>query len=502
MNNRQKNKQSPYIFQYQPPSNKNQTSQRDVIASDNSLIDPIDPNMVTQFQPSSDKNKTSQRDAIASDNSLIDPIDPNTVTQFQPSSDKNKTSQRDVAASSTSLIDSKRASQSQLPSSDKSKNKTSQQDTAASSTSLIDPYRVSQSQLPSYESQRDAAASSTSDPNRPPQLEPNILTVAESLRSLRNVTEQEATTRLPTATYKELLTENNKLRRELKELRNQNSQLEKKIEEAKAPSGEMKHLQEQVEILATVNEELGNENDELRSKLKIFDKYRLSRGINYESSGDSSKQYSPESSLENISESSDKEKMDEVNARIEMKTILKGVNEENGLNYEETFNSTGNLKVRGRLIKELRENMVPKYHPSVNQLTKWLGSIHKSRRSQAKLRSTGKIEGDHRRVHCNSRLNDLKNLLRNVLDAHSLTIQSAQLQRSRYYDDEVQYFDYLHPSNAPRWAFIDQHDIIFDTTEHEKSTEEYRSEINEELEETAEEIEEVLLAGGDLTMDY
>lgn len=195
MNNRQKNKQSPYIFQYQPPSNK---------------------------------NKTSQQDAIASDNSLIDPIDSNTVTQFQPSSNKNKTSQRDVATSSTSLIDLKRTSQSQLPSSNKSKNKTSQRDTAASSTSLIDPYRVSQSQLPSYESQRDAAASSTSDLNRPLQLEPNISTVAgiqkrleniqlpeslqerlwlpESLRSLRNVTEQEATTRLPTATYKELLT--------------------------------------------------------------------------------------------------------------------------------------------------------------------------------------------------------------------------------------------------------------------------------------------------------
>lgn len=107
----------------------------------------------------------------------------------------------------------------------------------------------------------------------------------------------------------------------------------------------MKHLQEQVEILATVNEELGNKNDELQSKLKIFDKYRLPRGINYESSGDSSKcrkitkskksiskkakgskmkrmnrydaeEYSPESSLENISETSDKEEMDEVNVRV------------------------------------------------------------------------------------------------------------------------------------------------------------------------------------------
>lgn len=161
MNNCQKNKQSAYILKYQPPSNK---------------------------------NKTSQRDTAVSDNSLIDPIDPNRASQFQPSSDKNKTSQRDTAASSTSLIDSNRASQSQLPSSYDKNKKTPQPDTAASSTS---------------------------DPNRPPHPESNkpqnmdLSAIQERLvnirlpKSLKHLAEQEATiqsTRLPTVTYKELLT--------------------------------------------------------------------------------------------------------------------------------------------------------------------------------------------------------------------------------------------------------------------------------------------------------
>lgn len=103
-----------------------------------------------------------------------------------------------------------------------------------------------------------------------------------------------------------------------------------------------------------------------------------------------------------------------------MKAILKSINKEDDLIYEETFNSPGNLKVRGRLIDELRKSMAPKYHPSVNQLTKWLSSIHKSRRSQAKLRSTGKIEGDHRRIHGNSRLNDVCNSLKFVKHVSSL----------------------------------------------------------------------------------
>jgi hypothetical protein len=96
-----------------------------------------------------------------------------------------------------------------------------------------------------------------------------------------------------------------------------------------------------------------------------------------------------------------------------MKAILKNVRQADNLDYDDTFNSAKNVEIRGRLINELRKAMKPKYHPSVSQLTRWLSSIHKSRRSQAKLKLSGKILDDHHRIHRNSRLNDVSNSLNN-----------------------------------------------------------------------------------------
>jgi len=62
-------------------------------------------------------------------------------------------------------------------------------------------------------------------------------------------------------------------------------------------------------------------------------------------------------------------------------------------------------------------------------------------------------------------------LLRNVLDSHAKTIQTAQNQRHRHYDDELQCFDYAPPQDAPSWAFVKQVNMIYDT-EAEKTTEE------------------------------
>lgn len=44
-----------------------------------------------------------------------------------------------------------------------------------------------------------------------------------------------------------------------------------------------------------------------------------------------------------------------------------------------------------------------------------------------------------------------------------MKIQTVQLQRSRNYDDELQHFDHPNLENAPRWTFIDQFDMIYDT---------------------------------------
>jgi hypothetical protein len=50
----------------------------------------------------------------------------------------------------------------------------------------------------------------------------------------------------------------------------------------------------------------------------------------------------------------------------------------------------------------------------------------------------------------------LKDLLRNVLDHHALSLQSAQLTRTRNYDDNTYYITSLHPRTAPEWTFVSQ----------------------------------------------
>ncbi|GET52000.1 hypothetical protein GLOIN_2v1840618 [Rhizophagus irregularis DAOM 181602=DAOM 197198] len=95
------------------------------------------------------------------------------------------------------------------------------------------------------------------------------------------------------------------------------------------------------------------------------------------------------------------------------------------------------------------------------------------------------------------RSQELKNLLRNVIDSHSADIQTAKLQRPRQYDDEVQHFDRMHSEDAPQWSYVEQEDFIYDTEIDSRSG-------FDEDEDYGEETEEVLIdsqksgAGDDL----
>src|SRR3954447_12469192 len=90
-----------------------------------------------------------------------------------------------------------------------------------------------------------------------------------------------------------------------------------------------------------------------------------------------------------------------------MKAILKTIKPKDNLDYTETFNSLKNINIRSKLISELRKSMAPNFRPSVAQLTNWMNSIHKSQRSQAKLKASGKINEDSLRVHNNNRVQDV-----------------------------------------------------------------------------------------------
>ena len=48
-----------------------------------------------------------------------------------------------------------------------------------------------------------------------------------------------------------------------------------------------------------------------------------------------------------------------------MKSILKNINPKLDLDYDETFTSERNTKIRRSLVKELRKDLAPQYRPSV-----------------------------------------------------------------------------------------------------------------------------------------
>ena len=52
--------------------------------------------------------------------------------------------------------------------------------------------------------------------------------------------------------------------------------------------------------------------------------------------------------------------------------------------------------------------------------------------------------------------------MRDVLDKHSSTIQTANLQRARQYDDELQHLNERSPPDAPSWSCIAQEDTELD----------------------------------------
>ncbi|RHZ77738.1 hypothetical protein Glove_173g27 [Diversispora epigaea] len=340
--------------------------------------------------------------------------------------------------------------------------------------------------------------------------------------------------------------ENRKLKEEIAELKRQNSQMEIDFEEKLEKSQEnINQMKEEIDFLTNINQQFGAENDQLIKNLDRFRKYRIPESISVRSSpGDSgteseiipskrpkgrklkskkiAKTNKGKRVVGNDSEEdteSDNEK-NEKGARNEMKTIIKTIDSEFSLNYDQTFTSANNCKICRKLIPELQKSLAPKFRPSVTQLTKWLNSIHKSRRATARMRNSGKLPKDLRRKKIrhikaakelfrknNSNITDydkesllrmlanrafhspemsdtdeedrsktvvnvydlswrfaeLKHLPRNVLDPKSASSTTAHLQQKRNYSNEIQRYDFPPPAKAPNWACNEQEDVVYDT---------------------------------------
>ncbi|GET57420.1 hypothetical protein GLOIN_2v1883234 [Rhizophagus irregularis DAOM 181602=DAOM 197198] len=162
-----------------------------------------------------------------------------------------------------------------------------------------------------------------------------------------------------------------------------------------------------------------DENDDLHESLNRYSRIRLPKAIHRQTDLEQpakrqkriktkkSERYEEDSEKER-SGSNNNDEYDKKEARAEMKSILKTIDETRGLDYNETFNSVKNLKIRHKLVPELRSALAPYFPASNKQLTKWLGCLHKSRHSHQRLMDRGKADENKHRVHSNNRVYDKK----------------------------------------------------------------------------------------------
>ncbi|UZO27174.1 uncharacterized protein OCT59_019380 [Rhizophagus irregularis] len=207
------------------------------------------------------------------------------------------------------------------------------------------------------------------------------------------------------------------------DLEAENLKLKKQIEEVQVENAKLQRennrLFDENRFLTQINEAFADENDDLCESLNRYSRIRLLKAIHRQTDLEQpvkcqkriktkkSERYEEESEEER-SGSNNNDEYDEKEAKAEMKSILKTIDETQGLDYNETFNSAKNLKIRRKLVPELRSALAPCFPASNKQLTKWLGCLHKSRRSHQRLMDRGKADKNKHWVHSNNRVHDKK----------------------------------------------------------------------------------------------
>ncbi|POG60167.1 hypothetical protein GLOIN_2v1788274 [Rhizophagus irregularis DAOM 181602=DAOM 197198] len=175
---------------------------------------------------------------------------------------------------------------------------------------------------------------------------------------------------------------------------------------------ELSQFENQQEMLSEMKKRYGNIRIPQKFVLVVKDDQGNERMIDDDDTDLEAENLKLKKQIEEVQEewsgSNNNDEYDEKEARAEMKSILKTIDETRGLDYNETFNSAKNLKIRRKLVLELRSSFAPCFPASNKQLTKWLGCLHKSRRSHQRLMDRGKADKNKHRVHSNNRVHDKK----------------------------------------------------------------------------------------------
>ncbi|RGB23912.1 hypothetical protein C1646_773821 [Rhizophagus diaphanus] len=188
----------------------------------------------------------------------------------------------------------------------------------------------------------------------------------------------------------DLKVENGKLRADNMELQYRVDKLNKELEE----------LKELNEMLIKINEEFRKENDTLYKRIDFYKNLRMPRSMkksskpkhkhqrNNDSEDSDDEIFDMDVEMDERDEKDNKDEKDDKDAR----TILKTMPAKFDLDYDQTFMSKINIDIRKKLIPELMNSLKPNFNPTYDQLTKWLMSLYKSRRSRNNYKKKGKLD--------------------------------------------------------------------------------------------------------------
>jgi hypothetical protein len=77
------------------------------------------------------------------------------------------------------------------------------------------------------------------------------------------------------------------------------------------------------------------------------------------------------------------------------------------LRIDEIFTSKTNTRIANNLISELLKLLAPRFKPTQKQMWDWLGALHRHQRGRFLKEKSGKLSADNRRIHINSRINEV-----------------------------------------------------------------------------------------------
>ncbi|CAB4426799.1 unnamed protein product [Rhizophagus irregularis] len=253
---------------------------------------------------------------------------------------------------------------------------------------------------------------------------------------------------LPTGNDEELKQQIYDLRIQNHQLERQNREFANQIETLKA---NITSLKDENEMLMSINEAFGQENEQLNDEIKRFWSFRIPRSLQ---STQSSSQ--PRSSDKDLADGEDESSFHPVKRKRHKAKGKRIARNDDG---KECDNEEARKKARrikgAKSLFEKGDERLAKYDKSEIYRILQDNDFHSPELSVTDDKNPS-LKHNINVYDLSWRLDELRHLLRNILDPYSLSLQSAQLTRPRNYNDAIYVYRQPPPANVPDWAYVEQ----------------------------------------------